>query len=82
MPERGVVRVGVTAFRANLASSLRDVEEGASFILVSRGRDVARIAPAAVPAERRAGTMAGAIRMAEDFDSLPDDLLDELERGL
>lgn len=82
MPERNAVRVGVKAFRANLASYLRDVEEGASLILVSRGREVARIEPAAAPKERRAGTMAGAIHMAEDFDRLPDDLLDEMERGL
>ena len=73
--------VGVRALRENLSDYLRRVQQGASFIVMSRGQAVAELrAPAgAIKSPRQPGLLKGRIVMADDFDAWPDDVLDALE---
>jgi len=73
--------VGVRALRENLSDYLRRVQQGASFIVMSRGQAVAELrAPAGVAkAQRQPGLLKGRIVMADDFDAWPDEMLDALE---
>jgi antitoxin (DNA-binding transcriptional repressor) of toxin-antitoxin stability system len=74
-------RVGVREFRGNLTGFLRQVRLGASFLVMSRDHVLAEVRP---PPEterprRRPGALRGKIRMAEDFDVLPPDVLAAME---
>ncbi len=71
--------VQVRTLRENLADVLRQVEEGAEFVVISRGRQVARISPAPKPARRQLGLMKGRIWMAPDFDETPADIIAAME---
>ncbi len=76
-------KVGIREFRGNLPGFLRQVRQGSSFLVTSRGEAVALVQPpqpAAAP-QRRPGTLRGRINMAPDFDTLPDDLLSVMENG-
>lgn len=75
-----VIRVGVRELRGNLSGYLRQARQGRSFVVMSRGQPVAELrAPPRRTEARRPGGLKGRIRMAEDFDSLPDDVLDAIE---
>jgi antitoxin (DNA-binding transcriptional repressor) of toxin-antitoxin stability system len=75
------IPVGVRALRENLSDYLRQAQQGASFVVMSRGEAVAELrAPArALDRPRRLNTLKGQIVMADDFDQLPDDVLDAIE---
>jgi antitoxin (DNA-binding transcriptional repressor) of toxin-antitoxin stability system len=75
------IPVGVRALRENLSDYLRRAREGASFVVMSRGEVVAELrAPPRAPARpRRLNALKGRIVMADDFDQLPDDVLDAIE---
>jgi antitoxin (DNA-binding transcriptional repressor) of toxin-antitoxin stability system len=75
------VRVGVRELRANLSGVLRQARHGTSFLVMSRDEVVAEIHPPSHPERPRrvAGLLKGKIRMADDFDVLPDDLLSAME---
>ena len=77
------LQVGVRELRANLSGLLRQARQGTSFLVMSRGAVVAEInpPPAAERPRRKAGALKGRIRMAEDFDALPADLLEAMEGG-
>lgn len=80
-PTEGPPRVGVREFRGDFAGFMRKARQGASFLITSRGQVVAEIRPPP-PAERprrQPGPLRGRIRMAPDFDALPDDLLAAME---
>ena len=73
------ITVSVAELRANLSRYLRKAQDGASFVVMSRGKRVAKFGPDDEPAElppRVFGQMKGQIWMAEDFNTLPDDILD------
>lgn len=74
-------QIGVRELRGNLSRYLRAVRSGARFVIVSRGKPVAEIGAPSRPATARRdpGTLKGKIRMADDFDTLPDDVLDAIE---
>ena len=75
-------RVGVREFRGNLLGYMRQVRQGASFLVTLRGEVVAVVHPPHSPPPRRQpGTLRGRIRMAPDFDTLPDDVLSVMENG-
>jgi prevent-host-death family protein len=76
-------RIGIREFRGNLPGFLRQVRQGSSFLVTSRGEVVALVQPPQppVPPRRQPGTLRGKIRMAADFDTLPDDLLSVMENG-
>jgi antitoxin (DNA-binding transcriptional repressor) of toxin-antitoxin stability system len=68
-------------FRENLAGVLRQVRQGRSFLVTSRGAIVAELRPPslAVRPRRSPGALRGKILMAPDFDVLPPDILAALE---
>lgn len=74
------ITVPVAELRANLSRYLKKVEEGASFVIMSRGKPVAVLKPDDEPKKlppRVFGQMKGQIWIADDFDDpLPDDILD------
>ena len=75
------VRVGVRELRANLSGLLRQARQGTSFLVMSRNEVIAEIRPpsGAERPRRIPGMLKGKIRMAEDFDVLPDDVLSAME---
>ena len=75
------IRVGVRELRANLSGLLRQARQGTSILVMSRNTVVAEIRPPAIaePPRRMPGILKGKIRIADDFDSLPDDVLDIME---
>ena len=75
------VRVGVRELRANLSGLLRQARQGTSFLVMSRNEVIAEIRPpsGAERSGRIPGMLKGKIRMAEDFDVLPDDALSAME---
>jgi antitoxin (DNA-binding transcriptional repressor) of toxin-antitoxin stability system len=75
------IPVGVRALRENLSDYLRRAQQGASFVVMSRGVVLAELrAPAKMPARpRRSGLLKGRVVMADDFDNFPDDVLDAIE---
>ena len=76
-------RIGVREFRGNLAAILRQVRQGTSFIVTSRNEVLAEINPpsSVVRPPRRPGALLGQIQMAEDFDTLPSDIIAAIEGG-
>jgi antitoxin (DNA-binding transcriptional repressor) of toxin-antitoxin stability system len=74
-------QVGVREFRGNMTGYLRQVRQGASFLITSRGEVIAELHPpaVAVPLRRQPGALRGKIHMAPDFDVLPADILAALE---
>jgi antitoxin (DNA-binding transcriptional repressor) of toxin-antitoxin stability system len=75
------VRVGVRELRANLSGLLRQARQGTSVLVMSRNEVIAEIGPpsGAERPRRVPGMLKGKIRMAEDFDRLPDDILSAME---
>jgi antitoxin (DNA-binding transcriptional repressor) of toxin-antitoxin stability system len=75
------VRVGVRELRANLSGLLRQARQGTSFLVMSRNEVIAEIRPpsGAERPRRVPGMLKGRIRMAADFDVLPDDVLSAME---
>lgn len=75
------VRVGVRELRANLSGLLRQARQGTSFLVMSRNEVIAEIRPpsGAGRPHRSPGMLKGKIRIAEDFDLLPDDILSAME---
>ncbi|HYE28586.1 MAG TPA: type II toxin-antitoxin system prevent-host-death family antitoxin [Allosphingosinicella sp.] len=77
-----VRRIGVRELRGKLSQVLREAQAGEAFVVVSRGKPIAElkgIGPAST-AFRKPGALAGKIWMSGDFDELPDEMLDEIER--
>lgn len=76
-------RLGTREFRANMADILRQARHGSSFLVTSRGEVLAEIHPpsTASRAGRQPGALRGRIRMADDFDEIPPDLLAAMEGG-
>ncbi|WP_443747181.1 type II toxin-antitoxin system Phd/YefM family antitoxin [Asticcacaulis solisilvae] len=75
-------RVGIREFRGNLNAFLQEVQAGKSFVLTSHDRPIAEIHPVkAANSDRKPGALRGRIKMADDFDALPDDDLKAMEAG-
>lgn len=80
--EGGTVRrIGVREFRANMAGFLRQAHAGRTFLVTSRDEVLAEIRPPSRSARppRQTGALRGQIRMADDFDVLPPDVIAALE---
>ena len=75
------VRVGVRELRGSLTHFLRQARGGVSVLVTSHDEVIAEIrAPSArMMPKRRPGALAGQIRMADDFDELPADVLAAME---
>lgn len=73
-------RVRLREFRSNLMSFLKQVEDGQRFVLTSHHKVVAEIGPPSKDmVVRKPGALRGKIKIAEDFDSLPADVLASME---
>lgn len=77
------VRVGIREFRGNMTDYLRQVREGASFLITSRDEVVAELRPPSLPKppRRLLGAMRGQIWMADDFDAWPDGFIEAMGEG-
>jgi prevent-host-death family protein len=65
----------ISEAKAELSSLLEEVQKGHEIILAKAGKPIARIVPFQGPAKpRKPGSMKGRIRIAADFDTLPDDM--------
>lgn len=74
-------RIGVRELRGKLSEVLRKAQAGEAFVVVSRGKPIVELKGIAPPPQfRKPGAMAGKLWMAEDFDDLPEEMLDEIER--
>ncbi len=75
------IRVGVRELRNNLTRYLREARQGTAVLITSHDAVIAEIrppSPALRPA-RQPGALKGQIRMANDFDTLPADVLAAME---
>lgn len=74
-------RVGVREFRGDLTGFLRQVRQGSSFLITSHDQVLAEVRPppTAQRPRRRPGALRGKIKMAPDFDTLPEDVLAAME---
>ncbi|MGI4744745.1 MAG: type II toxin-antitoxin system prevent-host-death family antitoxin [Janthinobacterium lividum] len=75
------IRVGVRELRGNLTRYLREARQGTAVLVTSHDAVIAEIRPPSLaqrPA-RRPGALRGQIRMADDFDTLPADVLAAME---
>lgn len=67
--------------KSQLSKHVAEVEQGAEVIIERRGIPVARLSPVAEPrsfATARDRYPAADLRIADDFDELPDDIADAL----
>ena len=79
--KRVEVRVGFRELRSNLARYLREARLGASILVTSHDAVIAEIHPPSrlLRPARQPGALSGQIRMTEDFDTTPDDILAAME---
>jgi prevent-host-death family protein len=75
-----MTEVGMHEAKSNLSKLVERVEKGEEIVITRRGQPAARLVP-----ERKGGGFAalsgawrGRVRIADDFDELPDDLAKSL----
>ncbi len=75
------IRVGVRELRGNLTRYLREARKGAAVLVTSHDAVIAEIHPPSprLRPARQPGALRGQIRMADDFDVLPADVLAAME---
>lgn len=65
----------ISEAKAELSALIEAVQNGSEIIIAKAGKPVARLIPFRGPTRpRMPGSMAGKIRVAPDFDTLPDDM--------
>ena len=65
----------ISEAKAELSALIEAVQKGNEVIIAKAGKPVVRLVAVRGPAQpREPGSMAGKIRIAPDFDSLPDDM--------
>jgi antitoxin (DNA-binding transcriptional repressor) of toxin-antitoxin stability system len=80
-PKDKQIQVGIRELRANLSGLLRQARQGTSIFVMSRNEVIAEIRPPSgiERPQRVPGMLKGKIRLEEDFDLLPDDVLSAME---
>jgi prevent-host-death family protein len=75
-------QIGVRELRGKLSEVLRKAQAGEAFVVMSRGKPIVELKgiASAGAAFRKPGALAGKVWMADDFDDLPDDMLDAIEQ--
>lgn len=75
-----MVQVGMHEAKTNLSRLVERVENGEEIVLTRRGKPAARLVPERQGAgfASLAGAWRGQVRIADDFDELPDDLAESL----
>jgi len=67
----------ISEAKAQLSALIARVEAGEEIVIGKAGKPVAKLVPFERPKQpRRPGALRGKIRIAPDFDELPDDLLE------
>lgn len=75
-----MTEINIHEAKTHLSKILRRVTAGEEIVIARAGKPVARLVPVAEPKrERELGRDRGKIWIAEDFDELPEDLLDLFE---
>lgn len=73
-------QIGVRAFRGNLSAFLHQVSQGESLLIMSHNKVLAELRPPPrEPPHRQPGALRGKIRLADDFDTMPADILAAME---
>lgn len=73
----GMVVRNISQAKAQLSALIEEVQKGNEVILAKAGKPVAKLVAYRGPAgPRKPGSMAGQIRIADDFDALPADMAD------
>ncbi|WP_196756842.1 type II toxin-antitoxin system Phd/YefM family antitoxin [Gluconobacter oxydans] len=77
-------KIGVREFRGNLTAYLRQVRQGSTILVTSHDQVVAELRPPtpSYRPRRQPGALRGRIRMSDDFDQTPSDILESMERDL
>ena len=76
-----MARVGMHEAKTNLSALVARAEAGEDIVIQRNGRPVARIVPVAEAPRSLAevcGAWRGKVRIADDFDELPEDLAESL----
>ncbi len=66
--------VNVYEAKTNLSKLIDRALAGEDVVIARAGRPLVRLVPVRTPAGRVAGSARGQIRMADDFDELPDEV--------
>lgn len=72
--------VNVHEAKTHLSRLLENVEAGEEVVIARAGRPVARLIKATTPVQRRPGTWAGKVNMADDFDETPPKIVEAFHR--
>ena len=72
--------VNVHEAKTHLSRLLESVEAGEEVVIARAGRPVARLIKATTPVQRRPGTWAGKVNMADDFDETPPKIVEAFHR--
>jgi prevent-host-death family protein len=78
----GKTKVGIRDFRSNLSGFLRRAHNGEIIVLTSHNKAVAELhsaTPTKQQARRKPGVLKGRIKVAPDFDTLPDEMIKAFE---
>jgi prevent-host-death family protein len=81
-PHKRKARVGIRDLRSNLSGYVKRARNGQIIEVTSRDEVVAELRPAfpmLKESRRKPGTLKGRIKIAPDFDTLPDELVDAFE---
>ncbi len=75
------IRVGVRELRGNLTRYLRQARQGTAVLITSHDAVIAELHPPSLTSRpaRQPGALKGQIRMADDFDILPAEVLAAME---
>lgn len=79
---RKTTKVGIRKLRNNLSGYVKRAHDGQVIQVTSRDEVVAELRPAfpmLKESRRKPGTLKGRIKIAPDFDTLPDELVDAFE---
>lgn len=70
------ISVGMHEAKTNLSRLVNAAQSGEEVILTRRGEPVVKLEPVPAPLSRKSlfGLYAGQIKIADDFDELPDDI--------
>lgn len=74
--------VNISEAKAQLSRLVEAALRGDEIVIARAGRPLVRLEPVAMddrPRDLDLGLWVGRVRMAEDFDELPDDVLDDFE---
>jgi prevent-host-death family protein len=72
--------INVHEAKTHLSRLLAEVQQGREVVISKAGRPVAKLVPFTGPAHRRTpGGWEGRVRIAPDFDDLPENMLDAFE---